>query len=61
VPFGSVWIANAVELARKRATPRELFGVSIVVALGGGTLTCLVPSRSRRCSAIAGGSWHCRR
>jgi O-antigen/teichoic acid export membrane protein len=42
VPFGSVWIANAVELARKRATPRELFGVSIVVALGGGTLTCLV-------------------
>jgi O-antigen/teichoic acid export membrane protein len=29
-------------LARKRATPRELFGVSIVVALGGGTLTCLV-------------------
>lgn len=42
VPFSSVWVANAVELARKRATPRELFGVSIVVALGGGTLTCLV-------------------
>jgi O-antigen/teichoic acid export membrane protein len=42
VPFGSVWIANAVELARKRATPRELLGVSIVVALGGGLLTCVV-------------------
>ena len=42
VPFGSVWIANAVELSRRRATPRELFGVSIVVATGGGLLTCLV-------------------
>jgi len=42
VPFGSVWVANAVELSRKRATPRELFGVSVVVALGGGLLTCLV-------------------
>jgi O-antigen/teichoic acid export membrane protein len=42
VPFSSVWVANAVELARKRATPRELFGVSVVVALGGGTVTCLV-------------------
>ncbi len=42
VPFGSVWIANAVELARKRATPREVFGVSVVVAAGGGLLTCLV-------------------
>jgi O-antigen/teichoic acid export membrane protein len=42
VPFGSVWVANAVELARKRATPREIFGVSIVVALGGGLVTCLV-------------------
>jgi O-antigen/teichoic acid export membrane protein len=42
IPFSSVWVANAVELARKRATPRELFGVSIVVAAGGGTVTCLV-------------------
>jgi O-antigen/teichoic acid export membrane protein len=42
VPFGSVWIANAVELTRKRATPREVFGVSVVVAMGGGLLTCLV-------------------
>ena len=42
VPFGSVWIANAVELSRRRATPRELFGVSVVVAAGGGLLTCLV-------------------
>jgi O-antigen/teichoic acid export membrane protein len=42
VPFGSVWIANAVELSRKRATPREVFGVSMVVAFGGGLLTCMV-------------------
>jgi O-antigen/teichoic acid export membrane protein len=42
VPFGSVWVANAVELARKRATPRDLFGVSIVVAIGGGVATCVV-------------------
>jgi O-antigen/teichoic acid export membrane protein len=42
VPFGSVWVANAVELARRRATPRELSGVSIVVALAAGTLTSLV-------------------
>jgi O-antigen/teichoic acid export membrane protein len=42
VPFGSVWIANAVELARKRATPREIFGVSVVVAAAGGGVTCLV-------------------
>ena len=42
VPFGSVWIANAVELSRRRATPREVFGVSVVVAMGGGLLTCLV-------------------
>jgi O-antigen/teichoic acid export membrane protein len=42
VPFGSVWIANAVELSRKRTTPREVFGVSMVVAFGGGLLTCMV-------------------
>ena len=42
VPFGSVWVANTVELARKRATPRELFGVSIVIAAAGGSVTCLV-------------------
>jgi O-antigen/teichoic acid export membrane protein len=42
VPLGSVWVANAVELARKRATPRELFGVSIVVAITGGVATSLV-------------------
>jgi O-antigen/teichoic acid export membrane protein len=40
VPFGSVWVANAVELARRRATPRELFGVSVVVAAAGGAVTC---------------------
>jgi O-antigen/teichoic acid export membrane protein/O-antigen ligase len=42
VPFGSVWVANAVELARKRATPRQLAGVSVVVAAGGGLLTAAV-------------------
>ncbi len=42
VPFGSVWVSNSVELARKRATPRELSGVSIVVAFAAGTLTCAV-------------------
>jgi O-antigen/teichoic acid export membrane protein/O-antigen ligase len=42
VPFGSVWVANAVELARKRATPRQLAGVSVVVAAGGGLLTAVV-------------------
>jgi O-antigen/teichoic acid export membrane protein len=42
VPFGSVWVANAVELARKRVTPREIFGVSVVIAFGAGTATCLV-------------------
>jgi O-antigen/teichoic acid export membrane protein/O-antigen ligase len=42
VPFGSVWIANTVELARKRATPRQLAGVSVVVAAGGGLLAAAV-------------------
>ena len=42
VPFGSVWIANAVELARKRATPRELSGVSLVVAVVAGLATSAV-------------------
>jgi O-antigen/teichoic acid export membrane protein len=42
VPFGSVWVANAVELARRRATPRDLFGISIIIAAAGGGVTCLV-------------------
>jgi O-antigen/teichoic acid export membrane protein len=42
VPFGSVWVANAVELAKRRATPRELFGLSIVVAFAAGALTSVV-------------------
>ena len=37
-----MWVANAVELARERATPRDVFGVSVVVAAFGGTVTCLV-------------------
>jgi O-antigen/teichoic acid export membrane protein len=42
LPFSSVWVANTVELARKRATPRQLAGVSVVVAAAGGTLTAVV-------------------
>jgi O-antigen/teichoic acid export membrane protein len=42
VPFGSVWVANAVELTKRRATARELFGVSIVVAFAAGTLTSAI-------------------
>jgi O-antigen/teichoic acid export membrane protein len=42
LPFSSVWVANTVELARKRATPRQLAGVSVVVAVGGGLLTAAV-------------------
>jgi len=42
VPFGSVWVANARELAKRRATARELFGLSIVVAFAAGTLTSAV-------------------
>jgi O-antigen/teichoic acid export membrane protein len=42
VPFGSVLVSNAVELARHRATPRELSGISIVVAFAAGTVTSLV-------------------
>ena len=61
VPFGSVWIANAVELSRERATPRELFGVSVVVATGGGLLTCLVALAISPLLGDAGGSSPCRR
>jgi O-antigen/teichoic acid export membrane protein len=42
LPFGAVWIANAVEVARRRATLSELFGGSIVVAVAGGSATALV-------------------
>jgi O-antigen/teichoic acid export membrane protein len=42
LPFGSIWVANSVELARRRATLRELLGTSIVIATAGGILTALV-------------------
>lgn len=42
VPFGSIWVANAVELARRRATLRELLGASIVLGMAGGLLTGLL-------------------
>lgn len=41
-PFGSVWVANAVELAKRRATPYEPFGLSIVVAFAADGLTSAV-------------------
>jgi len=54
VPFGSVWVANTVELARRRATPRELFGISVVVAAGGGLVTCAV---ALAISPVFGDKW----
>jgi O-antigen/teichoic acid export membrane protein/O-antigen ligase len=54
VPFGSVWVANAVELARKRATPRQLAGVSVVVAALGGLITAVV---AIAISPVLGDNW----
>jgi O-antigen/teichoic acid export membrane protein/O-antigen ligase len=54
VPFGSVWVANAVELARKRATPRQLAGVSVVVATLGGLATAAV---AVAVSPLLGANW----
>src|SRR3954465_2170220 len=42
VPLGAVWIANAVELSRRRLTTAQLFGGCIVIALVGGVATALV-------------------
>jgi O-antigen/teichoic acid export membrane protein len=52
--FGSVWIANAVELSRRRLTTSELFGGSIVIAAVGGTATALV---AFACAPLAGERW----
>jgi O-antigen/teichoic acid export membrane protein len=40
--LGSVWTANAIELAKGRATVRELRGTSLVIAAVGGSLIALV-------------------
>jgi O-antigen/teichoic acid export membrane protein len=42
IPLGGVWLANGVELARARATPREMLGASVVLAVAGGIATGLV-------------------
>jgi O-antigen/teichoic acid export membrane protein len=39
LPFGAVWLANAVEIARRRVAVRELLGASIVIAMAGGLAT----------------------
>jgi O-antigen/teichoic acid export membrane protein len=42
LPLGSVWVANAVEIARRRTPLGEVYGASIVVALVGGAATAMV-------------------
>jgi O-antigen/teichoic acid export membrane protein len=42
IPLGGVWLANGVELARARATPREILGASVVLAVVGGIATGLI-------------------
>jgi O-antigen/teichoic acid export membrane protein len=39
LPFGAVWLANAVEVARRRVGVRELLGASILIAIVGGLAT----------------------
>jgi O-antigen/teichoic acid export membrane protein len=41
LPFGSVWSANAIEVARRRTALPELLGASLVIALVGGIATAL--------------------
>jgi O-antigen/teichoic acid export membrane protein len=42
LPLGAVWIANAVEIARRRGTLSEIYGASIVIALVGGLAISVV-------------------
>jgi O-antigen/teichoic acid export membrane protein len=42
LPLGAVWIANAVEIARRRATLGEIYGASIAIALVGGLAIAVV-------------------
>jgi O-antigen/teichoic acid export membrane protein len=42
LPFGSVWSANAIEVAKRRTSLPELLGSSLVFALVGGIATALV-------------------
>lgn len=42
LPLGSVWVANAVEIARRRTALSEIYGASMVIALVGGVATAVV-------------------
>ena len=42
LPLGSVWSANAIEVARRRTPLPELLGASVVIAFVGGIATMLV-------------------
>jgi O-antigen/teichoic acid export membrane protein len=42
LPLGSVWVANAIEIGRRRATLGEIFGGAIVIAIFGGLAIALV-------------------
>jgi O-antigen/teichoic acid export membrane protein len=42
LPLGAVWIANAVEIARRRETLGELVGGSMVIALVGGLAIAVI-------------------
>jgi O-antigen/teichoic acid export membrane protein len=42
LPLGAIWIANAVEIARRRAPLSEIYGGAMVIALVGGLATALV-------------------
>jgi O-antigen/teichoic acid export membrane protein len=42
LPLGSVWSANAIELAKRRTSLPELLGASLVIALVGGVATALL-------------------
>jgi O-antigen/teichoic acid export membrane protein len=52
--FGPIWIANAVELSRRRLTTSELLGGSVVIAAVGGSATALV---ALACAPLAGDRW----
>src|SRR4051794_17814134 len=42
LPFGAMWISNAVEITRRRIDIREVFGGAMVIALWGGLVTAAV-------------------
>jgi O-antigen/teichoic acid export membrane protein len=54
LPFGSVWSANAIEVAKRRTPLRELLGSSLVIALVGGIATALA---AFAVAALLGDRW----